>query len=123
MKDLSVTIANVHDLAEEVKKLQGFNLEDAKENGMTRFGSEAIYLSNSLRDYIFNKNVSPDTEGTLITLYYQTPEDDISELIDLSYLSYVILRQGLKENEVGHFIEQYLEATGDHRKGKVPHTP
>lgn len=70
MKDLSIRVGKVHILADDLRSESEFPIESFKQSGYSQVGDIGKYLSQNLRNYLFNGNVDPMEEGVILTLSF-----------------------------------------------------
>lgn len=70
MKDLCIRVGKVHILADDLRSESEFPIESFKQSGYSQVGDIGKYLSQNLRNYLFNGNVDPMEEGVILTLSF-----------------------------------------------------
>ncbi|XP_028177519.1 uncharacterized protein LOC135073790 [Ostrinia nubilalis] len=71
VKDLSIKVAELQTLTNELRMIPGLDLDGFKATGYYRVGDVGKYLSRNLRDYIYSGEGNPKDEGVVLTLFFK----------------------------------------------------
>lgn len=106
VKDLSIKVAELQTLTNDLKMIPGLNLDGFRSTGYFRIGDVGKYLSRNLRDYIYNGQGDGQDQGVVLTLFFKDkPAGQTSSGDDT--LTYFLHKQiGSEEKEQ---VKAYLD--------------
>ncbi|KAJ0178919.1 hypothetical protein K1T71_005694 [Dendrolimus kikuchii] len=104
VKNISIRVADVQTLAQQIRSQPEYSLESLNETGYSRVGNVGKYLSKNLREYLNHGNVDPKEDGLILTLYYKSEVSNTNR----KPLSFFIQRHFV-DDDVSKKIDDYLD--------------